>query len=398
MVFDVTFDRWDPQSDQMFFKQQGNSFQIEFSSFLCWGAPAEFSLTDFTLVLTDGSAWAGEAPKMKNGQDSKAQDSEVIEWETINLGALDFPLDDAAGILFPGVPTGTQERFLTELREAHFEEDVLIFKTGERIFGEFLTFEENTVTFQTRELASGVSEELLPELRQMHVAMDQLAALFFSGTLHLKSKPAPAAQKFFWFGLADGSLIRFQTNENRFNFQEIPPDQIVYVESPQKSQKFFNESLTSAAEKIEERCWLDELKPAEAKTRGREIWPSWKAGAEPDGKRLHSSGKIWRHGLGMTAGTSLKWNLEGDFRHFGVLPVLADSDRALAVPRVRCRILVDGKTAAEQILEPDSGPELVLVKVENAKELVLETTNLSETGKPVPGGAAVNWLNVFLSP
>lgn len=393
MVSDVTFEKWDPQSEQLFFQKNGKSFPFQLSSFLCWGAPAELSLTDFTLVLTDGSFWIGGLPQIKNDQKS-----EFIEWETIHLGTLTFPLDDAAGILFPGVSTGTQERFLTELQNAHFEEDVLVFKTGERIFGEFLTLEKDSVVFQTRELASKVSAELFPEPRRMHVAMEQLAALFFSGTLHLKSVPVTAARKFFWFGLADGSLIRFQTNENRFNFQEIPPEQIVYVESPQKSQKFFNETLTSAAEKIAERCWLDERKPEEVKTVGSEIWPSWMTRAEPNGKRLHSRGKIWRHGLGVLAGTSLKWNLEGAFKIFGVLPVLADSDHIITDQRVKCRILVDGEVAAEQILKPDSEPELVLVKLKNAQELVLETTTLSETGESVPGGAAVNWLNGFLVP
>lgn len=393
MNSDVTFEKWDPDSGQLFFQRKGKSFPFELSSFLCWGAPAELSLTDFTLVLTDGSFWIGEVPQIKNDQKT-----EWIEWETTHLGTLTFPLDDAAGILFPGVPTGTQERFLTELREARFEEDVLVFKTGERISGEFLALDEGSVTFQTRELVSGVSSELLQEPRQMHVAIEQLAALFFSGSLHLKSRPAAAGRKFFWFGLADGSLIRFQTSEDRFNFQEIPPEEIVYVESPQKSQKFFNESLTSAAEKIDERCWLDELKPAEAKTSGPEIGPSWRAGAEPDGKRLHSSGKIWRHGLGVLAGTSLKWDLDGDFQILGVLPVLADLDHSAATQRVKCRILVDGKVAAEQILEPDSEPKLVLVKLKKAEKLVLETTNLSETGEPVPGGAVVNWLNGFLAP
>lgn len=393
MVSDVTFEKWDPESEQLFFQRQGNSFPFELSSFLCWGAPAEFSLTDFTLVLTDGSSWVGGVPQMK-----KDQKPELVQWETIHLGTLEFPLDDVAGIFFSGVPTGTQERFLTELRDAHFEEDVLVFKTGERISGEFLTLDEDSVVFQTRELASGVSEALLQEPRQMRVAMEQLAALFFSGTLHLKSVPATATRKFFWFGLADGSLIRFQTGEKRFNFQEIPPEQIVYVESPQKSQKFFNESLTSAAEKIAERCWLDELKPAEVKTSGPEIWPSLRTGAEPDGKRLHSLGKIWRHGLGVQAGTSVKWNLEGEFQTLGVLPVLADPDHSGTTQKVKCRILVDGKVAAERILQQDSEPELVLVKLEKAKELVLETTRLSETDEPVPGGAAVNWLNGFLVP
>jgi hypothetical protein len=98
------------------------------------------------------------------------------------------------------------------------------------------------------------------------------------------------------------------------------------------------------------------------------------------------------------AGTSLKWNQEGNFQTLGVLPILADSDHPTGAQRVKCRILVDGEVAAEQILEPDSKPELVLVNLEKAEELVLETTNLSETGEPVPGGAAVNWLNGFLAP
>lgn len=393
MVFDVTFEKWDPESEQLFFQRNGSSFPFQLSSFLCWGAPAELSLTDFTLILTDGSFWVGGLPKIKN-----EQNSEFIEWETIHLGTLDFPLDDAAGIFFPGVPTVTQERFLAELRKAHFEEDVLVFKTGERISGEFLTLDEDSVVFRTRELAAGVSEEMLQEPRQLRIAMEQLAALFFSGTLHLKSVPSAAPQKFFWFGLADGSLIRFQKGENRFNFQEIPPEQIVYVESPQKSQKFFNESLTSAAEKIAERCWLDELKPTEVETSGPEIWPSWGSGAEPNGKRLHSHGKIWRHGLGARTGTSLKWNLDGDFQTLGVLPVLADSAPKGGAQKVKCRILVDGEVAAEKILEPGAEPEFILVKLGNAEKLVLEAISLSEIGGSVPGGAVVNWLNGFLVP
>lgn len=389
----VTFEKWAPESEQMFFQRQGKSFPFELSSFLCWGAPAELSLTDFTLVLTDGSSWIGGLPRMKN-----KDQSESIEWETLNLGTLTFPLDDAAGIIFSGVPTDTQERFLTELHDSHFEEDVLVFKTGERIAGEFLTFQEDTVMFQTRELVSNVSEELIPAPRPIRVAMEQLAALFFSGSLHLKSVSSSTPQKFFWFGLADGSLIRFQTGEKRFNFQEIPPEQIVYIESPQKSQKFFNESLTSAAEKIAERRWLDDLAPAEVKNHGPELLPSWRANAEPDGTRLHSLGKIWRHGLGVQAGTTLKWNLEGDFQVLGVLPVLADSGNSETDQRVKCRILVDGEVAEERILGQDDEPELILVKLGKCKELVLETTNLSETAAPLPGSAVMNWLNVFLAP
>ena len=59
---------------------------------------------------------------------------------------------------------------------------------------------------------------------------------------------------------------------------------------------------------------------------------------------------------------------------------------------------MDGEVAEERILGQDDEPELILVKLGKCKEMVLETTNLSETAAPLPGSTVMNWLNVFLAP
>jgi len=399
MTSGVTFEKWNPETSQFFFQKDGKPLSYELSSLLYWGAPAELSLTDFTIVLTDGSFWLGGNPQIKN-----EQNSESIELETFCLGTMTFPLDEAAGIIFPGISSGTQEKLLTELRDGHFEEDVLIFKTGERITGEFRSVDGKSLTFRTRDLSPESQETLLHESRNFRISVNQLAALFFSTTLHLKSLSANNSQKFFWLGLADGSFIRFQPGEEWFDFQKIPHEQIVYIESPQKSQQFFNESLTSATEKTEERRWLDELKPSGVKDvkneaiSGKIFEPSWKSGVEPDGKRLRFQGKIFRHGISVQAGTVLNWTLEDDFHLLGILPVLASINPGNPEIEVRCRIWIDGRMEAEKILDSESKPELILVELNQAKELVLETTPISENDLQMPCISVVNWLNGFLEP
>lgn len=425
---DVTFESWDFEQERFFFQRYGKRFAFEPASFLCWGQPAETALTDAQLLLTDGSTFNGVPVRTqqkevssssaettsKASNDSAFPLQEGLEWENSIFGTHFFSLNEIGGILFAGTPA-EREPIFQEIQQKKRPEDLLIFRTGERLEGEFLSLANETLRFQTRELSPPGAETFTPPVQILEISLKRLTALLLSTDLRLTDSAfsGAAAHKYFWLGLSDGSLFRMNPSGNRPPFKEIPHDAICYLESPQESQKFFDASLTSAAASIRELKWLDELPPSEVSTGSATgpISPSqWHPAAAASGTHLRSCGKLYRRGIGVSAGITLIWKLDGEFQTFGALPAADDFSQTASA--VRFRVFVDQTLGAERIVTPQTPPELLLVPVPNARELRLEvhavpqsaanseSSASSKTSVPasLPSPALGDWLNAFLAP
>ena len=413
----VPFEGWDPREERFIFLQSGRQFAFEPTQFLRWGSLAEFSVTDACLVLSDGSILSGLPLCTRtadlNSQNAQvphsapfpsltsAKEQEVLEWENPFFGTLTFSLNELGGIVFPGLPNSQREPLLPELLHSPRGRDVLVFRTGERLEGEILSISEESVRFQTRDLSLPPTETFLPASQVLEISQFQLAALLFSTELRIRT-PFSSAEKYFWIGLSDGSLLRMSPQSSRFPLASVTRGAVFYLESPQESQKFFDSSLTSAAAELSELHWLDEIPPSEVRLQdpfGNEASISqtvfWNAQAAADGQRLRSGGKVCRRGFGVRGNTVLIWKLDPNFSIFGTIPTLSSSFPGVSV---RFRIYTDKKLAAERTLNSDSKPELLRVPISGASELRLETEILTPPDSSLAPTLDAAWLDAFLVP
>ncbi len=412
----VTFEGWDPQNERFIFLRNGRQFAFEPTRFLRWGNLAEFSVTEAALVLSDGSIFCGlplssrvrqpEAEKGSAESDASASSSsfrpqEVLEWENPFFGTLTFSLNELGGILFPGIPNTQREPILPEILHASRGRDVLVFRTGERIEGEFLGISEESVRFQTRALSPPPTETFLPASQILEISQSRIAALLFSTELQIRA-PFSGIGKYFWIGLSDGSILRMSPQDARFPLTSVTRDSVCYLESPQESQKFFDSTLTSAAAEIPELRWLDEIPPSEVHSQkssdGQILLTQsafWNARASAHGQRLRPWGKVSRRGLGVQGNVSLIWKLDTHFSVFGAIPALEDPIPGVSV---RFRVYADQKLAAECTLTSDSRPELLRVPIDDASELRLESEVIPPEGSLLTPSVNACWLDAFLVP
>ncbi|MBO5437131.1 MAG: NPCBM/NEW2 domain-containing protein [Thermoguttaceae bacterium] len=413
---DVTFEGWDPQNERFIFLRNGRQFAFEPTRFLRWGNLAEFSVTEASLVLSDGSIFCGLPlssrvlqPETEKGSaesenaaaPSSLKPQEVLEWENPFFGTLTFSLNELGGILFPGIPNTQREPFLPEILHTSRGRDILVFRTGERLEGEFLSISEDSVRFQTRALSPPSTETFLPASQTLEISQSRIAALLFSTELQIRA-PFSGIGKYFWIGLSDGSILRMSPQDARFPLASVTRDSVSYLESPQESQKFFDSTLTSAAAEIPELRWLDEIPPSEVHSQkpsdGQMLLTQsafWNTRASVHGQRLRPWGKVSRRGLGVQGNVSLIWKLDTHFSVFGAIPALEDPIPGVSV---RFRVYADQKLAAECTLTSDSRPELMRVPIADASELRLETEVFPPEGSLLTPSVNACWLDAFLVP
>ncbi len=406
----VSFERWDSEKKRFLFQKDDRHFAFETAQFLSWGKPAEFSAAESSLVLADGGIWSGNPAGFQiekltlDNHEKKAEEiiiREILKWENPFCGTLSFSLDEIGGILFWGTTISEREKLFHEIQVEKRVEDVLVFRTGERLYGEFLSFsrESEKVCFQTRDLSDPSLETFSPITQRLEISPNRLAAILLSTEMRLETDSrSRKIGQYFWIGLSDGSLFRMNPDENEPYPEKIPHDSIVYLESPLESQKFFDTSLTSATAQIKELRWLDEISPQvkfmkELRETEQGKQRTWNPRAAISGERFRLLGEIHRHGIGTITGTSLSWRLDGNFKTFGTIPAC----EKLFSSKIRFRIWLDGKLAAEKTITPLTKPELILVDVKGVEELRLEADCLNQP-QSLSLKYPVHWIDAFLAP
>lgn len=420
---DVYFETWDTEQKRFLFQRGGRRFSFQNADFLRWGHPADFSATESCLVLNDGSIFVGLPLKTQETSESVyALKTETLVWESSLLGLLSFPVTEVAGILLNTQTPKQREPLLQELRKIQESrnlwkksspQDVLIFRTGERLAGEFLSLDGDTLHFRTRALSPTSQETFLPMSRELEVSLSQLVAIFFTTTLPAErfpnSETTPAT--YFWTGLSDGSLFRMNPSGKRPALTAIPSETIQYLESPQHSQRFLDTSesaITSATAPIQELRWLDEVAPIEIRsikrTKKSQAHENWYVQSTPTGNRLRAGKTIYRHGFSTTAGTSLLWKLDKTYQTLGLLPVLAPKTNSESI-QVQLRIYAGENLVYETILEQETSrnassplPELLRISLEGTQELRLETEILTPKSSALLPYCDVLFLDAFLIP
>ncbi len=398
----VTFEKWDTENECFVFQRETRLFSFQPAEFLCWGGAVPISEGDYALQLVNGGIFAG-LPSTPN--------PETLALETAYCGTLDFKYDETAALFFPGTPLKERENLFLEVRNQKRPHDVLILRTGERLEGEFLALSEDAASFRTRKLAAPSAENFVPEAQTVIIVQKNISAVLFSTQLRL-TPSISTPQKYFWVGLKDGSLFPQAVSGTRPTLDSISRETIIYVESPQKSQKFFSENLTSAAENIPELQWLDELQPSEVLCRSplgdSGILPCWNASAAAFGTQLRRSGRIQRHGLGVTPGVTLVWTLDGNMKKLGVIPAIDDCSKDAfsassasspsSAPAVRFIIRADDVVKEEILFNSDTVPRLILVDISGAKRLELTVEAVPDARHPIPQSFCADWFLAFLKP
>lgn len=424
----VSFEKWDFEKKRFLFQKKNRRFAFESAQFLSWGAPAELSAAEATLVLANGGVWEGNPvgfqtrQQVLSGREERTGESavyEILTWENSLCGTLDFFLNDVGGVLFGGTAIPEREKLIHEILTEKRSEDTLVFRTGERLSGEFLSWSDEKIRFQTRELSSPSLETFSPPVRVLEISQQQLAALLLSTEMRLeKNFLAQSVGPYFWIGLSDGSLFRLNPDGREPDLATIPRESIVYLESPQESQKFFDATLTSTTAQIRELRWLDEMLPQATEMRknhededareleadervaderesgelGADERGDWSSRASISGERFRVCGEIHRHGIGTETGVSLSWRLDGGFKTFGAVPACGER----ASSEIRFRVWLDGRLASEKIVTFGMKPELLLVDVQGAEELRLEAESVNRQLFQLK--FPIHWLDAFLVP
>ncbi|MDO4629069.1 MAG: hypothetical protein Q4C70_07790, partial [Planctomycetia bacterium] len=423
----VYFESWDVKEERFLFQRDGKRFSFQNADFLRWGNPADFSATESCLILSDGSIFAGIP--IKTGTEAEIvmerklitesvieRKTELLHWENTLFGSISFPVTEVAGILFHTRMPREREPFLRELehfRAASSLEDLLIFRTGERLTGEFISITDDVLYFRTRALSpTSSAETFLPASQELEISLSQLVALFLTPELggefsELHGEISP--ETYFWIGLSDGSLFRLNPAGNRPALSEIPPETIQYLESPQHSQHFLDTSataITSATAPIPELRWLDEIPPTQNSE--NHYAPSissgnhhrWSVSSENyyprltvSGNRLRAGGKIYRHGLCLPAGTALLWKLDEAYSTLGLIPALP-SDASLSETPFHLRIFSGENLVYEASFSSENTEKtlkLIRIPLNNTQELRLETS-------PLALPSSILLLDAFLIP
>lgn len=440
---EVSFEAWDAKNERFLFSRGGKQFAFEPAEFLCWGGITSTHTSDFALQLSNGGLFAGlpvfpaenaseerisaenqhsEDPSGKkrisgekrleenslSGENERSGENthseETLTLETRFCGTLSFSYEELSALVFPGTDRAAREKILLEARREKCRSDVLILRTGERVEGEFLTLTPETAVFRTRTLSPDYSDTFMNKNQTLRIVHKNISAVLFSKSMQ-KNESAESPRKYFWLGLSDGSLFPAEVSGTRPPLDVITRNAVIYVESPQKSQRFFASSITAAAENIPELQWLDELEPSEVRRVSplgeSGILPPWNTAASAEGSPLSVRGRQQRHGFGVTPGVTLIWKLDGSMKTFAFIPAIDDASRfsdADANHSVLFRVFTDGVLQKEISCNSVSALRLEKVGIENAHELTLTVEAVSAESHTLPQLLYADWLNAFLEP
>ncbi|MDO4570114.1 MAG: NPCBM/NEW2 domain-containing protein [Planctomycetia bacterium] len=383
---DVELLEWNSKKESFCFRRFESETELKIEQFLAWGAPVEPSPAATQLILLSGGVHVGTLVEVQN---------ETIVLETEFLGTLSFPLDSVAAILFPNASKHVRNSLAENALHAPNDDDRLCFRTKEFLDGFVEKFENGECFFRNQDGTT------------LRIPQSRLAALSFSGKLR-SLFPETHRHRFFWLGLRDGSLFPLLLDDPNWKAKLDPLDlaTIVYIETPNRAQDFFDAALTSATAISRTPQWLDEI-PPDATTPAAPFGESgliWTPRINQNhlGERIRVQNRIIRRGIGMPAGSSMRWTLDSRGGNFCVLIAMNDSPDG-GSPNGACvvfRVKTDGQLQAEVALSADDAPRFIEVDVSNAHELEISTSLEEENSNGTrdnPTPISPVWLYPFLT-
>jgi hypothetical protein len=294
------------------------------------------------LDLRDGQVLAGMLRAMTK--------PDTLAFEHRLLGRMDVPFNQVGRIRVQTEPPGPSTRVILPEPAAF---DVLWLANGDRVEGILHSVDSDEIVV---ELASG--QQVRTPTRSAQVI--QLAAVP-APTTAAASRPAPMAA---WLRLRDGQRIAASRvgwdpagPAATFPFQGRP----IVVPAGQL------EGIEPVTVKWQ---WLTDLPAA-----GYEHHPGlapplkWQVDATAAGSRIYCDGSPVPHGLGMPAGSTIRFNLGGAYSRLLVWPILDDSAGIDGLGKAR--ILTDGEPQWEGTVKALARPTAVVMDLAGKRELVL---------------------------
>lgn len=302
------------------------------------------------LDLLDGQVLLGVL------KDPEEPDSVAIEHRL--LGTFDVPFKQVRRIREQTEPSGPPTH---AIRAAPTAFDVLWLANGDRVEGILRSVDSNEIAV---ELASGqpvrVPTRSVRVIQRATVrAADTAVASQPAGVsarLRLRDGQCISTSKVGWDSARQVAAFTFQGRPTL-----LPADLLEGIEP-----------VTGKWQ------WLTELPVA-----GYEHQPvlapfmKWQVDATAAGSRIYCRGSPVPHGLGMPAGSTIRFDLAGAYSRLLVWPMLDDSTRTAG--SCKARVLVDGKPQWEAVVKPRVQPHAVLVDLAGKRGLVLHVETADDS-------------------